>query len=189
MKTSQAWGWLAAGVLAAGLNAQYHDGGLQWAHRVANRFEQNSSRVLATASGQAGQLLAEARLLTARNETASCPLATLLERVQTTFGRSQRQFGPDRFDQRQFDDSEEISAQRDVKLARFGANRDRMEAQIAAAQAHFRIASANFAPVAIKALPAPVICPRVRVNMPKLPMMKMQLAPQIHVELAGAGPV
>ena len=184
MKTSQAWGWLAAGVLAAGLNAQYHDGGLQWAHRVANRFEQNSSRVLATASGQAGQLLAEARLLTARNETASCPLATLLERVQNTFGRSHRQFN-----QRQFDDSEEISAQREVKLARFEATRDRMEAQIAAAQAHFRIASANFAPIAIKAIPAPVICPRVRVNMPKLPMMKMQLAPQIHVELAGAGPV
>ena len=181
MKTSQAWGWLAAGVLAAGLNAQYHDGGLQWAHRVANRFEQNSSRVLATASGQAGQLLAEARLLTARNETASCPLATLLERVQTTFGRQ--------FDQGQFDDSEEISAQREVKLARFEANRDRMEAQIAVAQTHFRIASANFAPIAIKAIPAPVICPRVRVNMPKLPMMKMQLAPQIHVELAGAGPV
>ncbi len=52
MKTqmTQAWGWLTAGVLAAGLNASYHDGGLQWAHQVADRVEHGSAAVLALAS-------------------------------------------------------------------------------------------------------------------------------------------
>ena len=34
MKTTQGWGWLAAGVLALGLNGFYQDGGLARAHRV-----------------------------------------------------------------------------------------------------------------------------------------------------------
>jgi hypothetical protein len=37
MKTTQAWGWLAAGVLALGLNGIYHDGGAAWAHRAVGR--------------------------------------------------------------------------------------------------------------------------------------------------------
>src|SRR5579863_7453501 len=80
---TQAWGWLAAGVLAAGLNASYHNGGLQWAHQAADRLEVNSEAVLALASGQAAQVLSEARFVTQRNETASCPLATSMARVQS----------------------------------------------------------------------------------------------------------
>ncbi len=34
MKTTQGWGWLAAGVLALGLNGIYQDGGAAWAHRI-----------------------------------------------------------------------------------------------------------------------------------------------------------
>jgi len=34
MKTTQGWGWLAAGVLALGLNGFYQDGGAAWAHRI-----------------------------------------------------------------------------------------------------------------------------------------------------------
>ena len=65
MKT-QAWGWLIAGVLAAGLNASYHDGGLQWAHEVAERVGHGSSAVLALASGNAERFLSEAQLVAAR---------------------------------------------------------------------------------------------------------------------------
>jgi hypothetical protein len=178
MKT-QALGWLAVGVLAAGLNASYHDGGLQWAHRVADRVEHSSAAVLDLASGRADQFLSEARLLTARNETASCPLASTLARVQASIADSQS--GIETIDV--------ISARDQAQFARLEANRARMEAQIAAQTAHFRIATASFAPIAFKSIPAPVVCPRVRVNIPKLPMIKMPVAPQIHIVTVGTGPV
>lgn len=52
MKTTQAWGWLAAGVLAAGLNASYHDGGLPVAHEVVSRLEHRSEVLLTLASAR-----------------------------------------------------------------------------------------------------------------------------------------
>jgi hypothetical protein len=178
MKMTQAWGWLTAGVLAAGLNASYHDGGLQWAHQVADRIEHGSAAALALASGRADQFLTEARLLTVRDETASCRLATTMARVQS------------RIDQSRMDRSQAgwdvMSAREQAQLARLEANRARMEAQIAAQTAHFRIATAVFAPVDFKAIPAPVVCPRIRVNVPRLPMIK---APVIRIQTASAGPV
>jgi hypothetical protein len=179
MKANQAWGWLAAGVLAAGLNANYYDGGFQWAHRVAERAGHSSAAVLALASGQAEQFLTEARVLAPHAATASCPLATTLARVQTTIARSYGQSGH----------FEAMSARQETQLAKLQANRARMGAQIAVQAAHFRIASAAFAPVAFKVLPAPAVCPRVRVNIPRVPMMKMPVAPVIHIETASLGPV
>jgi hypothetical protein len=176
MRMTQAWGWLTAGVLAAGMNASYHDGGLQWAHQVADRVEHSSAAVLALASGHADQFLSEAGMLTARDETSSCRLATALTRVQTRIERSQTGF-------------DVMSSREEAQLARLEANRARMEAQIEAQTAHFRMATANFAPLALKAIPAPVVCPRVRVNIPRLPMMKMRAVPQSHIEIAGMGPV
>jgi hypothetical protein len=180
MKTqmTQAWGWLAAGVLAAGLNASYHDGGLQWAHQVADRMQHDSAAVLALASARADRFLAEARLLTARNETASCRWATMRDRVQSRIGQSMIDRSQAGWDV--------MSAHEEAQLARLEANRARMEAQIAAQTAHIRIAMADFDPVAFKAIPAPVVCPRIRVNVPRLPMIK---APVIHVGTTSAGPV
>jgi len=175
MKTNQAWGWLAAGVLAAGLNARYHDGGLQWAHQIADRVEHNSTAVLALASGRADQFLAEARSLTARDETASCPLTTVT-RVQSMIAQSPTVF-------------EVMTAREEGQLARLEANRARMEAQIAARTAHIRIAPAAFAPITVKAVSAPVVCPRVRVNIPRPPMIKMPVMPVIHIGSGSAGPV
>src|SRR5882757_1002103 len=90
MKT-QAWGWLIAGVLAAGLNASYYDGGLQWAHELADRVEHGSAAVVALASGNAERFLAEAQLVAAKNETASCRLSTAL-RAQGRLARSESRF-------------------------------------------------------------------------------------------------
>jgi len=175
MKTqmTQAWAWLTAGVLAAGLNASYHDGGLQWAHRVADCVGQDSAVVLALASGRADQFLSEAQLLTARNETASCPWATTMARVQSKMNRSQAGW-------------DVMSARQETQLAKLEANRARMEARIAVQAAHFRIATANFAPVAFKSIPAPVVCTRIRVSVPRIPMIQ---PPVIHIETASAGPV
>ena len=189
MKTNQAWGWLVAGVLAAGLNATYHDGGLQWAHRIADRICDNSASVVGLASGSADRFLAEARLLTARNE-ASCPWATAVARVQSRINRSHGEF--DRFEAMSAREEAQLArlgANREAQMAKLEANRARMEAQIAAHTAHFRMATAAFAPLTFKAMPAPVVCPHVRVNIPKLPMVEMPAIPEIHVEMAGTGPV
>jgi len=181
MKTTvtQAWGWLAAGVLAAGLNASYHDGGLQWAHQIANRAEHNSAAVMALAAGRANLVLAEARLQTAQTETSSCPLTTTIERIQSRIAGSETVV--ERFDV--------MSAREQRQFVRLEANRARMEPQIAAQTAHIRIATAAFAPITVNATSAPVVCPRVRVNVPRLPRIKMPVMPQIHIESVSAGPV
>jgi hypothetical protein len=176
MKITEAWGWLAAGVLAAGLNASYHNGGLQWAHRVADRFDQDSQAVLAQASGHANQFLSEARLLTGQEQTASCPLAMTMTRVQTKIDRSQAVV--DRF--------EGMSTRQEARLE---ASRARMEARIAARTAHLRIAKADFAPAALEVMPAPVVCPRIRVNVPRVPRIKVPVVPTIHIYTGSAGPV
>ena len=174
---TQAWGWLVAAVLAAGLNASYHNGGLQWVHEVADRVEQGSTAALALASGHADQFLSEARLVSARSETFSCPLTTALARVQTRIAGSDTQV--ERFNV--------MSARGEAQLARFEANRARMEAQIARQTAHLKISTAVFAPITVRV--APVVCPRVRVNVPRVLMIRMPAPPVIHVETASAGPV
>jgi hypothetical protein len=182
-KMTEAWGWLAIGVLAAGLNASYHSGGLQWVHEIADRAQHNSAAVLALASGNADQFLAEARTLTTRNEAASCRLSNTMSRVQSGIAHSEAGF----------DRLAAMSARQQAQLERVEASRGRMEARIeariAAQTAHLRIASATFAPVALQSMPAPMVCPRVRVNVPRIPMIKMPTLPVIHIDTASAGPV
>jgi len=198
MKT-QAWGWLVAEVLAAGLNASYHDGGLQWAHQVADQVEHSSAAVLALASGHAEQFLSEAQFVTAqneaaqnetaRNETASCPLNAALARVQTRLALTRPEIA--RFDV--------ISAREQAQLARLEANRDRMEAQIEAQveaevatnTARIRIPAGAFNPVVFNRVavrvPQVSVCPRIRVNIPHAPIVRIP-APVIDAE-SGAGPI
>lgn len=156
MKT-QAWGWLMAGVLAAGLNASYHDGGLQWAHEIADRVEYNSAAVLALASGNADQFLTEARLLAARNETSSCRLATALARVQTRFARTQTDFA--RF--------ETMSARQEAALARIEANRARVHAQIDRKIDVYQIPAKAFDPVVFSRVAVRAPC-LLRVSVPQV---------------------
>jgi hypothetical protein len=179
MKTNQAWGWLAAGVLAAGLNANYYDGGLKWAHRIADRISDRSEVALAMASGRASLFLAETRMIAAREQSASCPWSRAAARVQSRIARSQAQV--DRF--------EAMSDRRQAQLARLEANRERMEAQMTARAARFRFATAGFAPATSKVMVLPVVCPRVRVNIPEIPTVEMPAIPEVHVDLASTGPV
>lgn len=201
MKT-QAWGWLIAGVLAAGLNASYHDGSLRWAHEVANRLEHGSAAVLALANGNAERFLSEAQLVADRTETTSCGLSTALARVQnrlvqtrfvqpqpvqpqavqTGFARNESNIS--RIDER--------TAQRELQLARWEANRDRMQARIQAhvdaQMAHIRIQAVAFRPVVVRVPEVPA-CPRIHlntihVNVPRTPSINISV-PQIDVESSG----
>ena len=169
MKT-QAWGWLAAAVMAAGLNANYHDGGMQWAHEFADRVQHNSEAVLALATGRADQFLVEAQMLTAKRETStSCPFAAALVQAENQ-------------DEWKSEEFEVMSAREQAALARLAAKRVQMEVRLA----NMRIPARMSAVV----IPNPqVSCRRVRVNIPRLPMIKMPATPTFHIEAPGAGPV
>ncbi len=172
MKT-QAWGWLAAAVLAAGLNANYHDGGLQWAHEIVGRIGDNAHAVVALATGQADQLLTEARIVSVERQAPSCPLTSALAEVRAEMPRD---FELDRI--------EVISARGQARLARIEANRARIEAQIA----RIRIPAISINPVVVEA-PTVSVCPRVRVNIPRMPRINVPMAPRVHVETVSFGPV
>jgi hypothetical protein len=176
MKMTQAYAWLVAGVLAAGLNASYHDGGLPWAHEIAGRVEHNAEAVLELASGQAGQILSEMQLVTARQQTASCPLSTTLARVQTRLAQSEISRNQARLDR--------FQAMADRAQARMEANRARIEARIVRIQ----VPAVALNPIVFSA-PKVSECPWVRVNVPRLPRIQVPAVPVIHIETASAGPV
>jgi len=183
MKTTQAWGWLAAGVLAAGLNASYYNGGAQWAHRAVDRVVYRSAAVLALASGHTDSFLAQARFAAAQDQTASCRFATVLTRLQTGAARTETKVA--RF--------ETMSAREEAALARLEANRARIEAQVEAATARWPVVSADFNPASFNRVifspgKVPTVCPRVRVNIPRPPMLRIP-ATVVHIDMAGAGPV
>src|ERR1700733_10983726 len=124
MKSTQAWGWLTAGVLALGLNGIYQDGGAAWGHRAAPPLmagtSSRSEGVLALAAGRADWFAARSEMLVARDETASCRLATAMARVHSKMARAQG--GMARF--------EAMSAREEAGLARAEASRARAEAEI-----------------------------------------------------------
>ncbi len=174
MKT-QAWGWLATAVLAAGLNSSYHNGGLQWVHEVADRVQHNSSAVLALATGRADQFLAEAQFVTAKN-SPSCPVSAALAAVRQAVA-------PVHTEQQEF---EVMTAREERALARMEANRARIQVQLA------RLNLSNFNPVVVR-MPR-TACSRINVRIPRMQQMKMPVvqipsAPVVHVEYAGTGPV
>lgn len=172
MKTTQAWGWLTAGVLALGLNGFYQDGGAAWAHRAVNeltaQISVRSEGALALATGRADWFAAKSRMVAARDETASCRLASAVARLQTKMARTQS--GMARV--------EVMSAREEAQWARVEANRARIEAQVA---------RVRFAPAAFNTVEIPMVCQRVRVSVPRLPMIRIA-APCVHVETLGSGP-
>ena len=175
MKT-QAWGWLAAAVMAAGLNASYHDGGMQWAHEIVDRVGHNTGAVLALATGRADQFMAEARMVNVQRHESQCPLAAAMAQVQSSIDQSQSEF----------DGFQAMSDREQAQLARLEANRARIEAQVQAKLARVRLVEANFNPVVVRV--PEITCPRVRVNIPRIPRIKVP-APAVHVEFSGPGPV
>src|ERR1700731_3246959 len=177
MKMTQAWGWLAAGGLAAGLNARYHDGGLLWAHQIAGRIEHHSAAVLALAFGRADQFLSEARLMAPRAESAACPFSKAVAQMQHRIEHSQAEF-----EDAEVQDFDVMSARKEAQWARLEANRGRMEAQFRARTIRLGMTPAAFTRVSLQGMPGPVVCPRVRVNIPRGPMMKMPVAREIQVE-------
>jgi hypothetical protein len=190
MKT-QAWGWLAAAVLAAGLNASYHDGGLEWAHVAANRMEHSSAAVMALARGHVGQFLAEARLVSEpasdgvisdrtipgemiaeRVQTSSCPWATAIARAQMRVSRAEARIAR----------AQAISDRQQAELEQFEANRERLQARIEAETGRLRSITVN--PAVMRSLELSNRCQRVHVSIPRVPEVHISV-PEVHLDLPG----
>ena len=191
MKTTNAWGWLAAGVVALGLNGIYHDGGGEWAHRAANRvvqsIEERTGPALALATGRTDWFLAHMQVA-ARNQKTPCQMATAMARLQTRMVRPRT--GMSKF--------EEMAAREEVGRARLEVQRARAEAM--AARVRFTPAAwtpATWTSVEMNGR----ICPRVRVvvpeiripeismpSLPRIPVVKVP-NPVVDVNVTGSGPV
>lgn len=70
--TNKAWYWLAAGVLALGLNGYYQDGGLQGLHRLAN----NVTSTVAESKAEFSQVAMLADVAMSTHARIHCPRAT-----------------------------------------------------------------------------------------------------------------
>lgn len=159
MKDTQAWGWLAAGVLALGLNGFYHDGGAQWAHRVLSSAAYRSEAVVALASGRVEHFLCDVGLV-AQSKTRPYRVDAAIARLQGEAARGQAGFAP----------VEAMSMRQEAALARLEANRARIEAQMA----RVRDLPAIVGPVNVAS------CPRLRVMVPRVQIPEIKI-PEIQV--------
>src|ERR1700684_2786967 len=116
MKNTQGWGWLAAGVLALGLNGIYHDGGAAYLHRavapVIGRVAEKTGPVLALAIGRADLFMARTGMLAVRGESASCRLATAMSRTRSKMAGAEAGWA----------DFEAMTARQEAAMARMEAN-------------------------------------------------------------------
>jgi hypothetical protein len=69
MAAQKAWYWLAAGVVALGLNSEYHNGGLQVLHGLADR----SDTLVARVNGRAHNYVELAKMLMGREDAQPAP--------------------------------------------------------------------------------------------------------------------
>jgi hypothetical protein len=200
MKT-QAWGWLAAGVVALGVNGFYQDGGFTWAHRVADRIESRSAAVLALASGQAERFLAEARIVNAqdnaevdrweamsvRQEAQAARAAAAQVRVQVAEARvACRRVPAVQIDPAVF---------RQIRIQacpRIHVNIPRM--------ARMEVPAVRIPAISIPRIEVPrgniprveiprISIPRVEIPSINIPKISVPAVPEIHVDLSGEGPV
>ena len=170
---AQAFGWLAAGVLAAGLNASYHNGGLEWAHRIADKVSYDTNAVLALATGNADRLYSQARMARVGEESSPCRLSLAMARVQNAIPRSSAAFAQfDRFSDRQKFSS--TACRRAAPGWKQGSYA-------------FNLPEIAVTPVVVN-VPDVHVCPRVRVNVPRV-SVKAPEVPEIHIEMPSADPI
>ena len=197
MKT-QAWRWLVAGVVAAGLNASFHQGGLRWAHQIAQDVEHNSAAVIALASGRADEFLAQARLLTISVPKDPCAAEEPVGVEVAELAKAEPGFDlPAHFTNIQpvkEYQSERVQAEvrQEMTRAHLEVLRARLQAQMAEQSSHFRDASASFDQGVLRRISSEFSqikfpeCSRVRVSFPKVPAVKI---PAVRVDAVTAGPV
>jgi hypothetical protein len=155
--TEQAWYWLAAGVLAMGLNSTIHNGDAHWAGRIADRV----TNELELASGRADRLVEAAQKVVVREQTAACRVTTAWARFQTEIARKRIEFAS----------AEANMARRQALMQRVEAGqeavmvaqRHSVQARLEFQNVRLRHETAMFTP-ANAARRISLVCPRVRVS-------------------------
>jgi hypothetical protein len=182
MRTTQGWGWLAAGVLALGLNGFYQDGGAAWAHRaldsVVAQVAERSGALANLASERVSRFMERTSLVAERDETNSCRLAAAVARFQGKIARTQSGMAH----------VEAMRARQEAVLARVEVERARIEA---------RVSRVQMTQVAFNTLEIPVVfCPRVSVTVPRVDVLRVRVprtsmvsAPVVDIGLPGDGPI
>jgi len=79
MRSEKAWYWLAAGVLALGLNGAYQDGQLGWAHCLAGR----AADLLERASDRGLRLVTMAEWMLGRSPEGFGRTEAVIQKIQT----------------------------------------------------------------------------------------------------------
>lgn len=147
--------------MALGLNGFYQDGGFVCAHRVASQLESRSAAVLALASGEAEQFVAEARRVASRDETTAADFVTPLARSEEKIARTESEF----------DHWEAASDRQQAQFVRLEARQERIRA-IKARLTCRRIQTVEAEPAVFKFVRIQA-CPRVHVNIPRMPAVNV----------------
>jgi hypothetical protein len=106
MASEKAWYWLAAGVLALGLNGAYQDGQFGWVHGIADR----STEIVERASMRGLSFVTAAEVMFGRNPDAMGWTNATLQRVQGKLARKRIEMAERQIDMGRM--------QRDLALAR-----------------------------------------------------------------------
>jgi hypothetical protein len=85
MTSNRAWYWLAAGVLALGLNGAYQDGEFSWAHCLVDR----SMSSLQRGAERGHELLAMAEIMLGRTPEAAERAEAAVDRSEAVLDRTQ----------------------------------------------------------------------------------------------------
>jgi hypothetical protein len=212
MKT-QAWGWLMAGVAALGMNGFYHDGGLACLHKVVNCVESRSAAVLALATGHVDQFLEQARMAATPDDSAPAQWDGQLAQVQYEVARSEDEFAHFQAisarEQAAVARIEAKRAQIEDRAAHRGCVRVPNVTVNPVVIRSVRVPNLNIPEVRVSAISVPevvvpeisvpeisvpeinvrAVCPHVRVNIPRIPRIRIPSAPVVHVEPSDTGPV
>ena len=164
MNSTKAWYWVAAGVLALGLNGEYQHGGLQWAHRAVNRGRDFAACVQL----RSHRYLAMAKLMFGADPSPEVPTEFAMARVQEKMDGVQEKFEHKRI---RIENVEQIDEKIQPAM---------MRAQMAMERAQIKIDTAQMK-AEMRAHRAAYLCPRMQkmtFTVPDVPNVKV---PRVNI--------
>jgi hypothetical protein len=164
MNSTKAWYWVAAGVLALGLNSEYQRGGLQWAHRVVSRGHE----VVACAQLTSRRYLAMAKLMFGTDPDPELPSEAVLAQVQESVDGIQNRIAHKHI---QIENIERLDEKIQPSMMRAEMAMERAQIKIDMAQMRAEMRSNR----------AGYLCPRMRkmtFTVPEVPNMRV---PRVNI--------
>jgi hypothetical protein len=160
MASDKAWYWLAAGVLALGLNGAYQDGEFQWAHRLTC----HSASLVERASEEGLRMLATAEVMLGRNPESLARTEAILQNLQMRIACKRIEMARREVDMAQ--------VQRDLAAARI----DQQIAKVQASMDHVRM-------ITIERTGRVRNCPELSrvIVMPNIPRVDLSNLPEISI--------